>query len=119
MISKNEQYFVARNLFQTEGTLGTMEYLVKEPDWEGSETLPSESWKNPLLTFQDRLLIADGAYAFQDKVIKNLRTRIKSLEVQLAKARVYRCEKCVHDSRNGDVGEKCIKCTDFNNWEPK
>lgn len=87
MITKNEQYFVARTLYTTEGILGVMEYLVKEPDWEFSETLPSESWKNPLLTFQDRLLIADGAYAFQEKVIKNLRTRIKVLEAELKRVK--------------------------------
>lgn len=90
MISKNEQYFVARNLFQTKGTLGVIEYLLKEPDWKDSETLPSESWKNSLLTFQDRLLIADGAYAFQDKVIKNLRTRIKQLESELKQIKPLR-----------------------------
>lgn len=46
-----------------------------EPDWSASKTLESEGWKNPLLSKNDRLQIADGAVAWRDEVIKNLRSR--------------------------------------------
>src|SRR5690554_376594 len=46
-----------------------------EPDWSDSKTLESEGWKNPLLSKNDRLQIADGAVAWRDEVIKNLRSR--------------------------------------------
>lgn len=44
-----------------------------EPDWTESATLDSEAWKNPLLSKNDRLQIADGAVAWRDEVICNLR----------------------------------------------
>lgn len=51
----------------------------KEPNWAESETGLCELWKNPLLDPSERLLIADGAIAFRDAVIKNLREQIKQL----------------------------------------
>lgn len=51
------------------------------PDWTDSETLISEIWKNPLISLSERLLIADGAIAYQRKIIDNLRSKIKSEEV--------------------------------------
>lgn len=49
---------------------------LEEPDWSDSETLLSECWKNPHQTMQDRLLMADGAVSFRDKVIANLRDQL-------------------------------------------
>jgi len=46
-----------------------------EPDWSDSKTLDSEGWKNPLLAKNDRLQIADGAVAWRDEVIRNLRSQ--------------------------------------------
>ena len=48
-----------------------------EPDWSNSQTAPTELWKNPLLTLQDRLRIADGSVKFHQNVIKNLREQLK------------------------------------------
>lgn len=83
MITKNEQSYNTKKIFQNHGFESAIKYAMQEPDWEFSETLVSKSWKNHLLTFQYRLLIADGAYAFQEKVISNLRTRIRQLEAEL------------------------------------
>lgn len=52
----------------------------QEPDWSSSETQVLECWKNPLHPMTDRLLMADGAVAFRDKTIANLRRRIKILD---------------------------------------
>lgn len=46
-------------------------------DWSASKTIPSELWKNPMFSIEDRLLIADGAIAFRDRVIENLRNQLK------------------------------------------
>ncbi len=46
-------------------------------DWSESKTLPSELWKNPMFSIEDRLLIADGVIAFRDRVIENLRNQLK------------------------------------------
>lgn len=51
-----------------------------EPDWSDSKTLETEGWKNPLLSKNDRLQIADGAVAWRDEVIKNLRSRVSQPE---------------------------------------
>lgn len=51
---------------------------MNEPDWSDSKTLLSECWKNPLHPMSDRLLMADGAVAFRDAVISNLRKRLKA-----------------------------------------
>ena len=48
----------------------------KEPDWSDSKTLPTELWKNPLLSWQARMNIADGAIHFRDRVIQNLRQQL-------------------------------------------
>lgn len=47
------------------------------PDWKDSQTAASEVWKNPLFTNADNLLIADGAIAWRDEVIANLRQQLK------------------------------------------
>lgn len=53
-----------------------------EPNWTDSQTAPTEMWKNPLLTLQDRLRIADGSVKFHQNVIKNLREQLtKALAV--------------------------------------
>lgn len=49
---------------------------ASEPDWSGSETVMSESWKNPLLPMPERLLIADGAVRFERDVNANLRRQL-------------------------------------------
>lgn len=49
---------------------------AQEPDWTQSETLATELWKSPLHDLQSRLLMADGAIAFRDKVIANLRSQL-------------------------------------------
>lgn len=49
-----------------------------EPDWRNSRTAPHEVWKNPMFTVPDRLSMADGAVAFRDKTIANLRTLRKA-----------------------------------------
>lgn len=48
----------------------------QEPDWSDSKTLPSELWKNPLLSLQERLQIADGAVQWNREVAENLRARL-------------------------------------------
>lgn len=47
------------------------------PDWDESPTAVGELWKNPLFTNADNLLIADGAIAWRDQVIANLRQQLK------------------------------------------
>lgn len=49
-----------------------------EPDWRNSRTATHEVWKNPMFTVTDRLSMADGAVAFRDKTIANLRTQRKA-----------------------------------------
>lgn len=56
--------------------LETKDYSA-EPDWSNSSTLQSEMWKNPLLPKSERLEIADGAIAYRNEVIKNLRRQLK------------------------------------------
>lgn len=51
----------------------------KEPNWENSETLESCCWKNPLFPMADRLEMADGAVAWRDRCITNLRSQLKEL----------------------------------------
>lgn len=46
------------------------------PDWSESPTAGGELWKNPLFTNADNLLIADGAIAWRDQVIANLREQL-------------------------------------------
>jgi len=43
-----------------------------EPLWEDSRTGLLEMWKNPMISKNDRLEIADGAIAWRDDVIKTL-----------------------------------------------
>lgn len=50
-----------------------------EPDLKDSNTLLSESWKNPLIPVSDRLQIVDEAVDFRNKVIDNLRKQIEEL----------------------------------------
>lgn len=42
-------------------------------DWSNSKTGEMEFWKNPLIPVTDCLAIADGAVAFRDAIIKQLR----------------------------------------------
>jgi hypothetical protein len=49
---------------------------VQEPDFSNSETLLMEPWKNPLCPVAERLVMADGAVAFERKVNANLRERL-------------------------------------------
>lgn len=49
----------------------------REPDWSNSETGINELWKNPAHSMADRLRMADGAVAFRDKTIANLRHQLK------------------------------------------
>src|SRR3990167_2187833 len=49
-----------------------------EPDWRSSQTASHEVWKNPMFTVMDRLSMADGAVAFRDKTITNLRALRKA-----------------------------------------
>jgi hypothetical protein len=58
----------------------------EEPNWDESETPLLSSWKNPFIPLSDRLLIADGAIAFRDSVIQNLRNQLKIAEQSLLKA---------------------------------
>lgn len=51
--------------------------VSEEPDWSDSRTLETEAWKNPLLSKNDRLQIADGAVAWRDEVIANLRQQLR------------------------------------------
>lgn len=59
---------------------GTGVSQTQEPDWTNSLTAESSLWKNPLLSLQDRLNIADGAIAFQAKIIDNLKNKLKEKE---------------------------------------
>ena len=52
----------------------------QEPDWTNSETGLLECWKSPLHPMPDRLQMADGAVAFRDKTIANLRLQIASYQ---------------------------------------
>lgn len=54
--------------------------VEQEPDWTNSETGLLECWKNPLHPMPDRLQMADGAVAFRDKTIANLRLQIASYQ---------------------------------------
>ncbi len=76
--SKGEQFSIA--ILHKGGTSEALHYVMQEPDWEGSKSLPSETWKNPLITMQTRLEVADGTYTFQLNIIKNKNKRIKELE---------------------------------------
>ena len=58
-------------------------YNLIEPDWSDSETLPTEMWKNSFIPMNDRLEVADGAIAFRDATIANLRKRLKFMENQV------------------------------------
>ena len=49
--------------------------LALEPFWGDSETLDSTHVKNPLIPMGERLLIADGAIKWRDRLIKELRER--------------------------------------------
>lgn len=50
-------------------------------EMQDSGTAEIEMWKNPLLSKADRLCIADGAIAFRDKIIRNLRNQLKEMQV--------------------------------------
>jgi hypothetical protein len=52
----------------------------QETDWSDSKTLPSELWKNPLLSLQERLQIADGAVQWNREVAENLRARLRAAQ---------------------------------------
>jgi hypothetical protein len=49
---------------------------VQELDWSDSKTLPTELWKNRMYSTSDRLLMADGAVAFEREVNANLRKQL-------------------------------------------
>ena len=57
---------------------------MPEPNWDNSETLPTELWKSTLLPMHERLEIADGAVAFHRKTIANLRAQLKECLGQTA-----------------------------------
>ena len=59
--------------------------MNKEPDWSSSETLLSEPWKNPLTPMDERLVIADGAVAFLNGVINNLRAQLEEAMKDVAR----------------------------------
>ena len=54
---------------------------VQEPDWSDSKTLPTELWKNRMYSTSDRLLMADGAVAFEREVNANLRKQLTAPKV--------------------------------------
>jgi hypothetical protein len=54
---------------------------VQEPDWSDSKTLPTELWKNRMYSTSDRLLMADGAAAFEREVNANLRKQLTAPKV--------------------------------------
>lgn len=58
-------------------TVAEQPQIEQEPDWYNSKTLPSELWKNPLLSLQERLQIADGAVQWNREVADNLRSRLQ------------------------------------------
>lgn len=62
--------------------IGVLETRLKqvEPDWSNSETLLTEAWKNPFIPVDQRFLIADGAIAWRNRVIANLRERLAKYE---------------------------------------
>lgn len=49
----------------------------QEPDWSKSETLQTELWKSRFYSLAERLVMADGAVAFERKVVENLRSQLK------------------------------------------
>ncbi len=49
---------------------------VEFPAFEDSKTGPHEAWKNPLAPIAENLEIADGAIAFRDGIIANLRAQL-------------------------------------------
>jgi hypothetical protein len=65
-----------------------------EPDFSNSETLLMEPWKNPLCPVAERLVMADGAVAFERKVNANLRERLAAqpapVQEPVAWATMYR-----------------------------
>ena len=56
--------------------------VEQEPDWSDSKTMPTELWKNRLLSLQERLQIADGAVQWTRKVVENLRSRLYAAQPQ-------------------------------------
>lgn len=62
--------------WKPEGVEYPQQRCEQEPDWSDSKTLPSELWKNPLLSLQERLQIADGAVQWNREVAENLRARL-------------------------------------------
>lgn len=52
------------------------------PTWTNSKTHPTELWKNTRYSMAFRLEVADGAVAFERKVVENLRHQLKEAKAQ-------------------------------------
>lgn len=72
----------AQEVLRLKTKIGVLETRLKqvEPDWSNSETLLTEAWKNPFIPVNQRFLIADGAIAWRNRVIANLRERLAKYE---------------------------------------
>lgn len=76
-----------------------------EPDWSDSQTAPTELWKNPLLTLQDRLRIADGSVKFHQMVIQNLRQQLaKALATSRDHPVVWEWQRPVVNAQGETIG---------------
>lgn len=67
------EYIYAPTKYQWEGWLERAKKQVRT-------TLESELWKNPLLPIEERIEIADGAIAWRNDVIANLRKQLENIK---------------------------------------
>jgi hypothetical protein len=78
-----------------------LEYRIKpvnqEPDWSNSKTGPLELWKNPMYSMQDRLIMADGAIAFLNKINIKQENRIFELIEKIEKIKEIVAKNKVED----------------------
>ena len=96
--------------------------VEQEPDWSNSKTLPSELWKSPLLSLQERLQIADGAVKWNREVADNLRSRLQQqsghgplvAELQDAFFEGFCAVETYNDIRLNSVEEEWKKYKTFN-----
>lgn len=78
-------------------------------DWTDSKTPDLELWKNPLISCEDALEIADGAIAFRNEIIKNLRNKVKELDDLLTSASEH-CNAIANERNNLQAEVFNLKC---------
>lgn len=84
-LGKHMNQNVIAGLRMTLASVSNAPLAEKLPNWEGSKTLDTELWKNPLCPMGERLEIADGAVAHRNEIIANLRRQLKERDAELEK----------------------------------